>query len=201
MSRAGRGLVLRSSPYRWRTASRRIWTCRGVIEASAIQDRVFAALTHPDVRRIDTHAASVLLDGKRALKVKRAVRFPFLDYSTLEKRKAACEEEIRINRPLAPQIYHRVVAITEEPDGSLKIDGAGTDRICGRYVALREATLDHLAKAGRLDTNLASAVADASGFAWAAHAPTARSLGFVHTGPDRRQRNGLQTEIVSQPKR
>ena len=75
---------------------------------SATQDRIFAALTdsvsHPDVKRIDTHAATVLLDGTRALKIKRAVRFPFLDYSTLAKRKAACEEEIRINRPLAPQI-------------------------------------------------------------------------------------------------
>ncbi|MGC8068805.1 hypothetical protein, partial [Salmonella enterica] len=75
--------------------------------------------------RIDTHGASVFLDGARALKIKRAVKFPFLDYSTLEKRKAACEGEIRINQPLAPQIYHRVVAITEEPDGSMKIDGRG----------------------------------------------------------------------------
>src|SRR4051794_21428371 len=96
---------------------------------SPTQNRIFAALTdsvsHPGVTRIDTHAASVFLDGPRALKIKRAVRFPFLDYSTLEKRKAACDEEIRINRPLAPQIYHRVVAITEEPDGSLKVDGSG----------------------------------------------------------------------------
>src|SRR6266700_6972648 len=99
----------------------------GMTDNSATQERIFAALTaHAGVRRIDTHAASVFLDGKRALKIKRAVRFPFLDYSTLEKRKAACEEEIRINRPLAPQIYHRVVPITEEPDGSLSIDGDGT---------------------------------------------------------------------------
>ena len=94
-----------------------------------MQERVFAFLAdpaaHPGVTRIDTHAASVFLDAGRALKIKRAVSFPFLDYSTLEKRKAACEEEIRINRPLAPQIYHRVVAITEEPDGSLKVGGDG----------------------------------------------------------------------------
>src|SRR4051794_9625159 len=93
---------------------------------SAAQERIFAALaSHPCVTRIDTHAASVFLDGTRALKIKRAVRFPFLDYSTLEKRKAACEEEIRINRPLAPQVYHRVVAITEELDGSVRVDGSG----------------------------------------------------------------------------
>ena len=41
------------------------------------------------VKRIDTHAASVFLAGERALKIKRAVRFAFLDFSTLEKRKAA----------------------------------------------------------------------------------------------------------------
>ena len=65
------------------------------------QESVFAFLMdpaiHPRVHRIDTHAASVFLEGNRALKVKRAVRFPYLDYSTLERRKAACDEEIRIN--------------------------------------------------------------------------------------------------------
>jgi hypothetical protein len=96
---------------------------------SDMQARVFAFLTapakHPEVHRIDTHGASVFLEGGRALKIKRAVRFPFLDYSTLEKRKAACDEEIRINRPFAPQIYRRVVPITQSDDGSLEIDGAG----------------------------------------------------------------------------
>src|SRR5690349_23781700 len=96
---------------------------------SKIQERVFAFLTdpvkHPSVRRIDTHAASVFLEGSRALKIKRAVRFPFLDYSTLEKRKAACEEEIRINRQFAPQIYLRVIPITQNKDGSFEIGGSG----------------------------------------------------------------------------
>src|SRR5271169_3102768 len=76
---------------------------------SDMQERVFAFLTdratHPEVKRIDTHGASAFLEGKRALKIKRAVRFPFLDYSTLEKRKVACDEEIAINRAFAPQIY------------------------------------------------------------------------------------------------
>ncbi|HWF94535.1 MAG TPA: DNA-binding protein, partial [Xanthobacteraceae bacterium] len=77
------------------------------------------------VKRIDTHAASVFLAGTRALKIKRAVRFPFLDFSTLEKRKAACEAELEVNRPFAPQIYRRVVAITREPGGALALDGSG----------------------------------------------------------------------------
>ena len=131
---------------------------------SATQERIFAALTaRPGVKRIDTHAASVFLDGTRALKIKRAVKYPFLDYSTLEKRKAACEEEVRINRPHAPQIYHRVAAITEEPDGSVKVDGRGRPIEyaidMSRFDESR--TLDHLAKAGQFDADTASAIADA----------------------------------------
>src|SRR5215831_6871923 len=76
-----------------------------------------------EVRRIDTHAASVFLAGERALKIKHAVRFPFLDYSTLEKRKAACAAEIEVNQPFAPQLYHGVVPITREDDGRLALDG------------------------------------------------------------------------------
>jgi hypothetical protein len=141
---------------------------------SATQERIFAALTaHAGVKRIDTHAASVFLDGTRALKIKRAVKFPFLDYSTLERRKAACEEEVRINRPQAPQIYHRTVAITEEPDGSMKVDGGGrpveyaVDML--RFDESR--TLDHLAKVGRFDTDLAFAIADAIAASHAAAVP------------------------------
>lgn len=131
---------------------------------TAAQERIFRTLAMPKgVVRIDTHGASVFLDGDHALKIKRAVRLPFLDYSTLDKRKAACEEEIRINRPLAPQIYHRVVAITEEPDGSVAIDGHGRpiDYAVDMARFDENLTLDHLAKAGPLDTELAPAIADA----------------------------------------
>jgi aminoglycoside phosphotransferase family enzyme/predicted kinase len=114
------------------------------------------------VRRIDTHAASVFLQGDRALKIKRAVRFPYLDYSTLEKRKAACDEEIRINRPFAPQIYRRVVPITQHDDGSLDIDGKGTPvEYAVEMTRFDERqTIDHLAEAGPLDTGLVEAIAD-----------------------------------------
>ena len=65
------------------------------------QEPVFALLADPathggqGVRRIDTHVAAVFLAGDRALKVKRAVRFPFLDFSDFAKRRAACEAEAR----------------------------------------------------------------------------------------------------------
>ena len=131
------------------------------------QDRVFAFLTdpgtHPSVRRIDTHAASVFLEGSRALKIKRAVRFPFLDYSTLQKRKVACDDEIRINRPFAPQIYHRVVPITQDDDGSLHIDGPGAPIEYAIEMTRfdERLTLDHLADAGPLQPALVEATADA----------------------------------------
>ena len=127
------------------------------------QQAVFRLLSDPashggePVRRVDTHAASVFLAGKRALKVKRAVRFPFLDYSTLERRKAACAAELEVNRAFAPAIYRRVVAITREADGELAIDGRGEP--VEWAVEMRrfdeDATLDRLADQGRVDAALA----------------------------------------------
>ncbi|WP_298885854.1 bifunctional aminoglycoside phosphotransferase/ATP-binding protein [uncultured Bradyrhizobium sp.] len=153
---------------------------------SATQQRIFSALAaHAGVKRIDTHAASVFLDGARALKIKRAVKFPFLDYSTLEKRKAACEEELRINRPHAPQIYHRVVAITEEPDGSVQVEGRGQPIeyavLMSRFDENR--TLDHFAKAGHLDAKVASSMADAIAASHAA-ATSADGEAWVSSIPD-----------------
>src|SRR6266850_1445397 len=131
------------------------------------QEDVFAFLTdpatHPHVHRIDTHAASVFLEGDRALKIKRAVRFPFLDYSTLDKRKAACDEEIRINHPFAPQIYRRVIPITQADDGSLSIDGDGTPvEFAIEMTRFDERqTIDHLAETGPPDPDLVEDIADA----------------------------------------
>ena len=133
----------------------------------SVQERVFAFLTdpatHPDVHRIDTHAASVFLEGDRALKIKRAVRFPYLDYSTLAKRKAACDEEMKVNRPFAPQIYRRVVPITQNADGSLSIDGNGPPvEFAIEMTRFDERqTIDHLAEAGEPDRDLVDAIADA----------------------------------------
>ena len=77
------------------------------------------------VGRIETHGALVFLAGDTALKIKRAVKLAYLDFSTLEKRGAVCRREIEINRPNAPEIYRDVVAITRRPDGRLALGGAG----------------------------------------------------------------------------
>lgn len=76
-------------------------------------------------RRIDTHAATVFLTRDRAWKLKRAIRFGYLDFSTAERRKAVLEEEFRLNRRTAPDLYITVHAINRGPSGRLAIDGTG----------------------------------------------------------------------------
>jgi aminoglycoside phosphotransferase family enzyme/predicted kinase len=127
----------------------------------AVMDFLADPATHggAQVRRFDTHAAAVFLAGDRALKIKRAVKFPFLDFSTLEKRKAACEAEIDVNRATAPQIYRGVVAITRD-GGKLQIGGDGEPVEWAVEMARfdENQTLDHLAEAGRIDDKLADAL-------------------------------------------
>ena len=131
------------------------------------QEKVFAFLCdpaqHTNVQRIDTHAASVFLEGDRAIKIKRAVRFAFLDYSTLDKRRAACEEEIKVNRPFAPQVYRRVLPITLGADGTLTLDGHGEPvEYAVEMTRFDERkTVDHLARENALDGHLVDAIADA----------------------------------------
>ena len=134
----------------------------------------------PAPRRIDTHAASVFLFPDRALKVKRAVRFPFLDYSTLALRKAACEAEIAVNRRYAPQIYRRVIPVTREADGSYAIGGAGTPVEWAVEMARfdESRTLDHLADRGDIDAALADALGRAVAAAHA-QAPAAEAKPWI----------------------
>jgi aminoglycoside phosphotransferase family enzyme/predicted kinase len=129
---------------------------------AATQARVLGFLDGSGFERIDTHASVVFLGGDRVLKIKRAVKLPFLDYSTLEKRRLACEEELKVNAGNAPEIYRRAVAITREGDGGLEIDGAGTPVEWAVEMArFDEAqTLDHVAAANAIDLPLALAMAD-----------------------------------------
>jgi aminoglycoside phosphotransferase family enzyme len=132
---------------------------------AATQDAVFellgSAATYgagaaPPVTRHQTHAAIVFLAGDRALKVKRAVRYPFLDFSSLDKRKDACEAELEINRKFAPQLYRRVVPITRQSDGTLALGGDG-EPVEWAVEMVRfdeDKTLDRLAERGELDDRL-----------------------------------------------
>ncbi|WP_221794498.1 AAA family ATPase [Aquisediminimonas sediminicola] len=80
---------------------------------------------HPVVRRIDTHGATVFLTADRAWKLKRAVRFNYLDFSTAARRRAVLETELHLNRRTAPALYRAVHPITRGADGDLHIGGSG----------------------------------------------------------------------------
>lgn len=75
-------------------------------------------------RVIETHISSVLLAGERAYKLKKPVRFGFLDFSTLALREQFCREELRINRRGAPQLYLDVLPVTGAVDAP-RLGGAG----------------------------------------------------------------------------
>jgi aminoglycoside phosphotransferase family enzyme/predicted kinase len=85
-----------------------------------------AAFPHPvdTVEVHQTHISAVLLAGAFAYKVKKPVNLPFVDYSTLERRRHFCEEEVRLNRRLAPEVYLGVVPVTLD-GASVKLEGAG----------------------------------------------------------------------------
>jgi aminoglycoside phosphotransferase family enzyme/predicted kinase len=90
-------------------------------------------------KRIDTHGAIVFLTPERAYKLKRAVKFPYMDFSTAERRRAMCEAEIEINHRLAPEIYLRVEEVRSDTGKSdwlvvmRRFDEDGLfDRLAGR---------------------------------------------------------------------
>lgn len=85
-----------------------------------------AAYRHPvsDIQLIETHISWVLLTGQWAYKIKKPVSLGFVDFSTRARRLFFCEEELRLNRRLAPEIYLRVVPVTGDPQQP-QMDGTG----------------------------------------------------------------------------
>ncbi len=77
------------------------------------------------VERITTHISHLFLAGEHAYKLKRAVRRPYLDFSTLDARKTACERELELNRRAAPDLYEKILAVTRSTDGALALEGQG----------------------------------------------------------------------------
>ena len=81
---------------------------------------------HPDsVDLVQTHISYIFLAGEYVYKVKKPVDFGFLDFTTLEKRRHFCGEELRLNQRLAPQLYLEVVPITLSAGGGLELAGPG----------------------------------------------------------------------------
>src|SRR5688572_31382773 len=134
-------------------------------DQSSVMDFLAAPSTHggATVERVDTHTSVVFLARDRAYKLKRAVRFDYLDFSTCERRRAMCEAEVRLNRRTAPGLYRGVLAITRQADGSLALGGRGmpADWVVEMNQFPQQALFDRLAAAGQLDLDLMPALASA----------------------------------------
>lgn len=119
---------------------------------------------HPvgTIERRETHVSHVFLAGAFAYKLKKPVTFPFLDASTLARRKTFCRLELSLNRRLAPDVYLGMVPITETPAG-LRLGGTG--KIIEWLVKMRRLPearmLDRLVARRRVSRQQMQAVADA----------------------------------------
>jgi uncharacterized protein len=114
------------------------------------------------VERFETHGNLVFLAGADAWKIKRAVRFPYMDFSALDRRKAACAREVEVNRRLAPDIYLGCVAITRGAGGRLAFGGNGETVEWAVHMRRfdQSTLLRNIASAKGIDADLARAVAD-----------------------------------------
>jgi uncharacterized protein len=119
----------------------------------------------PDARveRIETHISMLFLVGDRAYKLKRAVRFSYLDYSTLDRREGFARKELALNRRTAPELYLGLHAVTRRANGTLALDGDG--RVLDWVVEMRRFAqsdlLDRLAEARQLTPLLMRDLTDA----------------------------------------
>ncbi|MBY0508600.1 MAG: AAA family ATPase [Rhodospirillaceae bacterium] len=114
------------------------------------------------VERISTHGAHVFLAGDLAYKLKRAVKLPFMDFSTIENRHAVLDAELRINRTTAPGIYIEVRPICRAEGGALGFGGDGTvlDWVLVMRRFDQDDLLDRMACRGALDAPIMGALAE-----------------------------------------
>lgn len=134
-------------------------------DAEANHAEVIAFLSRPEtfgdgtdeVDVITTHGARVFLGRTNAFKIKQPVAYDYMDFSTLEKRKAVCEREVTVNRLFAPDLYRGVAAITREADGRLALNGAGDPMEWAVHMDRfpEAAVLERIAEEGAFDDVLA----------------------------------------------
>ncbi len=138
------------------------------------QDRVLAFLADPathggaEVREIRTHGSAVYIAGERVLKLKRAVLYPFMDYSTVAKRRDACVDEVRLNRRTAPTLYQGVAPILDVEGrltlGKIVEDPGAIEALDWVVIMQRfdeDGQFDRLLEAGKLDAETLDAAARA----------------------------------------
>ncbi len=153
------------------------------------QDAVIAFLSDPrrlgggPIEIVETHGSMVFMTGDRAFKLKKAVRYSYLDYSTPQLRQAACAKELSINARFAPSLYLGVRAITREADGGLIFDGAGTplDWVVEMRRFPSDGQFDRLAERGELTTDLTRRLADQIAAAHEQAAPDPALGGYAAT--------------------
>ena len=155
-------------------------------DQTAVIEFLASPSTHggASVERIETHTAIVFLAGTRAYKLKRAVLFDYLDFSTPERRRALCDAEVRLNRRTAPALYRGIMAVTRERDGLLELGGSGTpvDWVVEMTRFDQEALFDRLAAAGHLDIKLMP--------------PLAAAIAAFHIAAERRADHGGKTGMA-----
>jgi aminoglycoside phosphotransferase family enzyme len=151
----------------------------------ALADKVAAlrgAGSYPErtarVEAVETHMSWVFLTDRHAYKLKKPVRHAFLDFSTLAARKADCEEELRLNRRLAPDVYLDVVALTADAAGRLAVagDGEPVEWLVRMRRLPRERMLDVALARGTLRDGDVAAVAEVLARFYRGLAPVALSL-------------------------
>jgi hypothetical protein len=129
---------------------------------------------------IETHISLVFLGDDTVWKLRKAVRMPFLDFTTLAERHRAAAREYELNAPHAPGMYRDVVPITRAADGGLAVDGAGevVDWVARMARVPAGDFLDVIAARGGLDGALLDGLGDAVA-AWLAAAPAVALDGFA----------------------
>ncbi|MBC8257470.1 MAG: AAA family ATPase, partial [SAR324 cluster bacterium] len=98
------------------------------------------------VRLQQTHISYLLLTGKWAYKIKKPLNLGFLDFSSLEKRKHFCEEELKLNRHFAPELYRAVLPISKSSTGHYRLGQSGT-KIVEYALQMQEFPQDSLFRA------------------------------------------------------
>lgn len=133
---------------------------RGDLVAAFSEGRV-AGVPSP-IERVDTHLSHVFLSGGQAFKLKRAVRLPFVDFSTVEQRHTACQAELAINRRLRSPLYVELSPVVQAADGAYRLGGDGD--VVDWVVVMRRFDQSHqfdvMARKGALTVDLVERAAD-----------------------------------------
>jgi aminoglycoside phosphotransferase family enzyme/predicted kinase len=108
------------------------------------------------VETIETHISRIFLAGDRVFKMKRAVKLPYVDFSTPELRLTTCRKEVELNSVTAPGLYLGARRLTRGTGGELAIDGDGelVEAVVEMKRFEQSALLDHMAEAGALTSDL-----------------------------------------------